>query len=73
MKVRELMKLLETIDPEKEVVMAKDPEGNGYSPLDGYSQRIYRPETTWSGYLLDVIQERPEPSDWRCVVFWPVN
>jgi hypothetical protein len=73
MKVKKLMALLETLDPEKEVVMAKDPEGNGYSPLMECSERIYRPVTTWSGVLYDEEEDTPEPGDSHCVVLWPVN
>lgn len=35
MKVKELQKLLSECDPESEVILQKDPEGNGYSPLYG--------------------------------------
>jgi len=31
MKVKELMKVLQKADPEKEIVMSMDAEGNGYS------------------------------------------
>jgi hypothetical protein len=33
MKVHELICALQKLDPQRIVVMAKDPEGNGYSPL----------------------------------------
>ncbi len=33
MKVRELLKMLEGVDGERLVVLQKDSEGNGYSPL----------------------------------------
>ena len=36
MTVRELLDLLETLDPELNILVSKDSEGNEYYPLDGY-------------------------------------
>ena len=50
MKVKELIKELSELDPDSEVIMQSDSEGNGYSPLycvDGNA--IYVPESTYSG------------------------
>jgi len=33
MKVKDLIKVLENVDPERVVVMSIDPEGNGYNEL----------------------------------------
>lgn len=49
MKVKDLIKQLESEDPERIVVMAKDGEGNGYSPTSDYWLGIYVPDSTWSG------------------------
>ncbi len=49
MKVKELLEILSTVDPERLVIMAKDPEGNGYSPLSSYWEGAYVADTTWSG------------------------
>jgi hypothetical protein len=49
MKVKELLELLKDEDPERIVVMAKDGEGNGYSPLSGVWSGAYQAETTWYG------------------------
>jgi hypothetical protein len=35
MKVKELVKLLQTFDPNAVVILQRDPEGNGYAPLSG--------------------------------------
>jgi hypothetical protein len=35
MKVKELIAELRKLDPERIVILQKDPEGNGYSPLEG--------------------------------------
>ena len=50
MKVRELVELLQgEPNQDREVVMAKDGEGNSYSPLHGTWCGKYRAESTWSG------------------------
>lgn len=49
MKVQDLIKKLQALDPEREIVMAKDAEGNDYTPLDGYWTGVYVPDTTWDG------------------------
>lgn len=49
MKVRELLEQLKGVDPEREIVMSKDAEGNGYSPLSSLWEGRYRAETTWYG------------------------
>ncbi|MFI9154502.1 hypothetical protein [Streptomyces sp. NPDC053367] len=66
------------------VVLAKDAEGNGFSPLAEAEDAMYWAETTWSGerYLTEE-QRRAEanPDDWseapddavRAVFLWPVN
>ena len=41
MKVKELIENLEDMDPEAEVILQKDPEGNGYFELDGCEELKY--------------------------------
>lgn len=56
MKVSELIDKLLLLPPGAEVILQKDAEGNGYSPLhDVDGNAIYVPDTTWSGdvYSLD--------------------
>lgn len=51
MTVGELIEQLSAMDPTLLVIMQKDGEGNGYSPLyvaDG-ENNVYEAETTWSG------------------------
>lgn len=49
MKSHELAKML-LEQPDYELVVQKDSEGNGYSPLLGIEfDVVYVPETTWSG------------------------
>ena len=50
MRVKELIKQLSSLNQESEIILQKDGEGNGYSPLKGLdSDAIYVPDSTWSG------------------------
>lgn len=50
MKVLELKKLLEKCSDDMEIIIQKDAEGNGYSPLSGVDDNcIYIPDNNWSG------------------------
>lgn len=85
MKVKQLLETLASVDPDAEVILQKDGEGNGYSPLsDIYLNAVYIPETTWYGeiFSLDWTAEQACMSEaaWqnitqqpRCVVLQPVN
>lgn len=85
MKVKELLAALEGVDPEAEVILQRDAEGNGYSPLSAVDdQAVYVAETTWSGdvYSLGWSADDAGVDDdaWvkissqpRCVVLAPVN
>ena len=72
MTVGELIKTLQMVDPGRRVVMAKDVEGNGYSPLHAACIAIYRPRNTWSGELLG-LDDTFDEGDESCVVLVPVN
>jgi hypothetical protein len=85
MKVRELMDSLAELDENAEVILQKDAEGNGYSPLyavDG--DAVYLSDSTWSGdvYSTDWTAEDTDmdEDEWaetlkkpRCVVLAPIN
>ena len=49
MTVRELIERLKTCEPDRIVVMAKDAEGNGYSPLHNLWAGRYLADSTYSG------------------------
>lgn len=50
MNVKELKAVLETLPDDMEVILQKDSEGNGYSPLSGADPNsIYVPDSTYSG------------------------
>jgi hypothetical protein len=59
MKVRELRELLSTASDDDEVILSKDAEGNGHSPLASAWPGIYVPDCTWSGdvYLRELTDE----------------
>jgi len=48
-KVKELIGILSKIDPEKQVILQKDAEGNDHSPLSGTWEGAYLAKTTWYG------------------------
>lgn len=50
MKAKELKKFLENVDDESEVIIARDAEGNNFSPLASMdTDAIYIPDTEYSG------------------------
>lgn len=76
MNVKELIEQLKKLPQEAEVVMAKDAEGNSFSPYANHSDQYhYIPNSTWSGELWGGEDEEDEKPDnaVKCVVLWPVN
>lgn len=86
MTVAELIAELSTMDQDRVVIIQKDAEGNGYSPLAGADDNAgYTAEATWYGEvgrqrLSD--QDRASgygdedlcgPDAQPCVVLYPVN
>ena len=54
MKSHELARLL-LEQPDVELIMQRDAEGNGYSPLYGVDFNVvYVPDNTWSGTVYDL-------------------
>lgn len=85
MKVSELIEALKDLPPEMEVILQKDAEGNGYSPLSGVDpDAIYMEETSWSGEVWstnwtaeDACMDDDEWESFkkqpRCLILYPVN
>lgn len=86
MTVKDLREELAGLPDEMIVVMAKDGEGNGFSPLadvDG-ENKAYQADTTWSGEV-GIKKLTPELIDdggyseddvvegQDCLVLWPTN
>lgn len=68
----QLIDILKKCDPNVIVILQKDAEGNGYSPLAGTDSDVtYGATSTYSGdvYSLDESDEDVVP----CVVLYPVN
>lgn len=85
MKVKALIKELQKFDQNAEVILQKDAEGNGYSPLRGTDHgAVYVPDNTWSGTVYSTLWTADDAcmdeDEWqrlmrrkRCVVLHPVN
>lgn len=53
MLVKDLMEVLQELDPDTQIILQKDGEGNGYSPLAAYGMGYYVADSTYSGYVYD--------------------
>ena len=75
MKVKELIKELSKINPELEVVMSSDGEGNSFSPLYDFYMGAYFPDSTWSGEFsyTDENDKYLSPEEINDICMWPVN
>lgn len=84
MKVGELILALSKVDPNREVVMSKDGEGNDYSPLSQIDETEYKALCTWSGYIgfkemtPELIKDGYDEQDLvkdgvPAIVLWPTN
>lgn len=79
--VKTLIKQLSKLDPDAQVILQKDPEGNGYSPLAGSEQAVYSDDTVYSLEYThkDNCMEKQEWEDLKkskknkCVVLWPTR
>jgi len=69
MKVKQFIKELQKLSQDALVVLAKDAEGNGFSPLFECSTEFYMPSSTYSG---DLVGNEEEGSE-QAVVIWPIN
>lgn len=85
MKVKDLIEALAECAPESEVILQKDSEGNGYSPLAGADpDTVYVAESTWSGTVYSTNDSASdncmEEGAWtalksgpKCVVLFPID
>jgi hypothetical protein len=78
MKVKELLEILNDVDPEAEVIMSSDGEGNSFSPCADHSaQYRYEADSTWRGELVSEDPDEFDEERWDaaipCVVLWPTN
>ncbi len=77
MKIKDLVLLLQDMDPEAEVICQSDAEGNSYSPLAGVDKGFYVEDSTYAGTVYnsikDIKDELGETEYTRCIVIYPVN
>jgi len=78
--VKELIETLSELPEDSVVILQKDSEGNGYSPLAGLEAAKYIPGTTCNGEVPcneDIESGELEEEDVAkmldCVVLWPTN
>ena len=72
MKVKELLETLKNIEPEREVIMSKDREGNGFSPMIDWCKGYYHAETPRSGDLYNSKEAAPEGAK-EALFLWPAG
>lgn len=73
MNVKELMEMLQQADEEMTVVLQRDSEGNGYSPLEYTWDGIYVPETRWIGEIVDLDDPQNDGDAERVFILAPMN
>ena len=80
MKVKELIKKLEAENPDSKVILQKDAEGNGWSPLEDIWTGWYEADSTWSGDAIDEAGFKEDYEDAgneadldKAVILVPVN
>ena len=85
MKVKELKELLESLPDDMDVIIQKDSEGNGYSPLSGGdSNAVYITDSTYSGDVYTITWSAKdackEDDEWeeilskpRALILYPIN
>jgi hypothetical protein len=85
MTIKELKEQIKDLPDEMEVILQKDSEGNGYSPLAGAdSNAVYIPDSTWSGdvYTLSWTADQAcmEDDEWekikakpKALILYPTN
>ncbi len=69
MNVADLIEQLQGLDPTTIVILSRDAEGNGYSPLSAIVDGYYLPETEWYGEIVDA----PDEDTQECIVLYGVN
>lgn len=71
--VKELISELSDLDGDTVVILQKDGEGNGYSPLSGLQVGKYQAENTWAGEFVGDDEVDEDTDGIEAVVLYPVN
>jgi hypothetical protein len=86
MNIKQLKEAIKNLPDDMEIILQKDAEGNGYSPLRGADKNcIYIAETTWCGEVYSTKRSAEdngfEEDEWkqikkkhpRALVLFPIN
>ena len=85
MKIKELKAAIADLPDDMQVIIQKDGEGNGFSPLEGVdADAVYVPNSPWSGEVFDTNWTADDAcmdeGEWdrlmakpRCLILYPVN
>lgn len=72
MKVSELILLLNQLEPDAEIILSRDSEGNEFAPVDEVSQGLYSPHSHGDFYNLNERAEAGEDAI-SAVVLYPLD
>lgn len=74
MKIKKLIEELSKEDGDLDIIMSRDGEGNGFSPLSSLGDGLYVADSTYSGeiYNLDEAEDAGEEAK-KVIVLWPTN
>lgn len=73
MNIKELIEAIKNLNPETEVIVQKDSEGNGFSPLCDVYDMFYMPDNTWQGEVYDKNDPDRDMRAIPCIVLCPTN
>lgn len=74
MKVKELVEQLLEMDQEALIVLQKDSEGNGFSPLSDCYDAVYLPDSTYSGTVPHPDDVDPDETGYiNAIILFPIN
>lgn len=72
MKVKEFISILSKHNPNAEIIISKDSEGNGFSPIDNIDQVLYSPVGQGDIYNLEE-KEGVDENAINAVVLYPLD
>lgn len=68
MKVKELLYILETVNPEHEVILSCDKEGNSFCPLKEMREGVFERD---SPFYVEVSESEEDVLNPNCITFYP--
>lgn len=68
--VSQLIEELKQVDGDRIIILSKDGEGNGFSPLEALELGDYEPENEWSG---EPVEPDESGNSKKAVFVWPRN